>query len=355
MKGHITCCLFTILLYGCSHTAEYHARRLDELARSHNELAQRVDSIKAALTDSLNVTSRELAVLEESVERNADKFREYRRTAASIAIPDHIIFSGVRIDFDTPDMKERMEKELLLIAENQAQLRLYAQRGSVFFPLIDSILDTWDLSPDAKFIPVVESALRSDALSYAHASGPWQFIGSTGKRYGMSHTDWVDERRNMEKATNGACKYLVDLIRMFGDPILAYAAYNAGEGTIAKAIKEQGTRNYFDLILPNETERYVFRLMAMKLIFEDPEHYGILLDDRDWWDRVERDTVTVKVNHSLTLRMVAEWCRTTQRQVRLLNSELKGDRWGPGTYLIYLPLGTRQYFVEGLKALRSKD
>ena len=339
-----------VLVSGCSTTGHRH-RDMEQTTR---RLEERVDSLGTSLRETIASVRGSITSAEDKLRDLDRSMQGLQRGFASYAIPDQVIFGGFGIQFDTPEKKRRLDEAIMFMINNQARLQLIYARAWQYFPLIDRLLDEEGMAGDYKYVAVVESGLNERARSLAHASGPWQFMPATGAERGLQQTTTVDERRNLEKSTRVAAQYLHDLLSQFQDVLLALASYNRGEGNIADAIKSQGVRDYFLLWLPQETEEYVLKVFAAKLIFEDPGKYGVVLETRPYWQRVEKDTVTVKVSKRLSARMVADWCGTVYREIRLLNPELLSDAWGPGTYVVSLPKGERRKFLEGLKALRGK-
>lgn len=153
-------------------------------------------------------------------------------------------------------------------------------------------MEQYGLPEDFKYLAMIESEL-TNAVSSSRATGFWQFLESTGKEYGLEINKQVDMRYNVEKETVAACKYLKESYRKFGNWISAAAAYNCGNGRISRTMEEQRVDSYFDMLLPEETQRYVYRILALKLITENPEKYGFQIGDNGWYRPYETKTVTV--------------------------------------------------------------
>ncbi|XOU94686.1 MAG: lytic transglycosylase domain-containing protein [Candidatus Kerfeldbacteria bacterium] len=285
---------------------------------------------------------------------NSLEFNNYRKNITAIQIPDEVTFCGQVIPLDRPDVRQRFEKILYFYTDNQPQLMLYKQRSNLFFHVMDSMLIEAGLSTDIKYIAVIESALRPSALSRAGAKGFWQFMYWTADAHEITNNHSVDMRNNLIASTAGAILYLKSLYEKFHDWFLAFAGYNRGENGLARDIKEQGTRDYFEIIFPQrETEEYVLRAAAVKLILEDPDRFGIPQEEIIPWVAPKKEIVTVRVRNRLRVRWVADWCETTYRQIKLFNPELKGDKWGPGKYEISIPAGQSDHFYQGLKDIKS--
>ncbi|MDR0506696.1 MAG: transglycosylase SLT domain-containing protein [Dysgonamonadaceae bacterium] len=196
---------------------------------------------------------------------------------SSAPVPDFVEFCGERIPLGRMDMRERFDRELNSLIYLHSNILLYFKRANRFFPVIDPILKKNDIPLDFKYLCVIESNLDTRAFSPAKAAGLWQFMDSTAKNYGLEITDEIDERYHIEKATEAACQYFKSAYQRYGKWTDVAASYNAGMGRISSAMQEQSVDSAFDLLLASETSRYVFRIMALKEIFENPEKYGIIL------------------------------------------------------------------------------
>ncbi len=337
--------VLAILAGGCGSTG----RRIDDLEKKFEMMQPRVDS----LWNCGKELNWRLGATEDTLRQLRTKFQGFRHGIASYAVPDHMDFAGFDIQINTPDAKRRLDEAIMYLINNEARLQQIHGRAYPIYPRVDEILRQEGMSEDCKFVAVVESGLSMRALSRDSASGMWQFIEETGFRYGLVRTSTVDERRNFEKSTRSAARYLRDLTAKFGDILLALAAYNCGEGCISRAIEFQGVKDYFQLWLPQETEDYVPRVLAAKLIFDDPGKYGVVLETRPYWERVEKDTVTVRVTNSLPAVLVAKWTGMTYRDVRIYNPDLIAVAWGPGTQTINIAKGTKKQFLVGLASLKG--
>ncbi|AWG27143.1 lytic transglycosylase domain-containing protein [Flavobacterium kingsejongi] len=196
-------------------------------------------------------------------------------------------YFSARIDFageETPltitDVKERFDRELLVNANLDASTLLIIKRANRFFPVIEPILKKNGIPDDFKYLAVIESSL-TNAVSSAGARGFWQFMPETAKERGMEVNDVVDERYHLEKSTEAACRYLLDAKKKFGTWTLAAASYNGGMGGVNKQITIQGVTDYYDLLLTEETSRYVFRILALKEIMKNPVQYSFNVAPQD--------------------------------------------------------------------------
>jgi len=210
----------------------------------------------------------------------------------AIQVPDYMDFAGEALPLDNPDILERMDRELLVNTYWQSNGLLMFKRAKKYFPIIEPILAKHGIPDDFKYLAVIESGL-TNAKSPAGASGIWQIMKATGRENGLEVNKNVDERYNLEKSTEVACRYLKKAKNRLGTWTLAAAAYNAGNAGIARRLKEQDVSTYYDLLLGQETGRYVFRIMALKEIFSNPEKYGFNFRDKDLYQNIPTYKVSV--------------------------------------------------------------
>ncbi|WP_459212643.1 lytic transglycosylase domain-containing protein [Aquimarina rhabdastrellae] len=215
----------------------------------------------------------------------------------ALPIPEKLNLAGEVVPIENPDIRERMDRELLVNTYWQSNGLLLFKRAHKYFPIIEPILEKHGIPEDFKYLAVIESGL-TQALSPARAAGFWQILKNTGREYGLEVNQNVDERYHIEKATEVACKYLKKSKERFGSWTLAAAAYNAGNGGINKQLKRQNVTNYYDLLLGQETGRYVFRIIALKEILSHPEKYGFNMKDEDLYKHIP--TYKVKVDSVVT-------------------------------------------------------
>jgi hypothetical protein len=197
---------------------------------------------------------------------------------------------------------------------------------------------------DLKYIAIAESALRPHVRSSKGAVGFWQFMRHTGRQYGLTINRRIDERRNIFPSTQAAIRYLKDLYKIFGSWSLASAAYNMGGKGLTRAIKEQGTDNYYLLYLPLETQRYLFRIVSIKLIFSDPKEYGFALADEDYYSPIEFDRIQINCPRDTHLRIIAQAANTHFKAIKDLNPEIRGYSLTAGQHTILVPKGAAQGF-----------
>ncbi len=211
---------------------------------------------------------------------------------SAIAIPEDLNFAGEAVPQEDPEVMERIDREFLVNTYWQSNALLLMKRAHKYFPIIEPILLKNGVPEDFKYLAVAESGLQNVA-SPAGARGFWQIMKPTGREYGLEINDNVDERYHLEKATQVACDYLNKYKEKYGSWTLAAAAYNAGTGAIDRYMDIQQTDSYYDLLLGDETGRYVFRIMAIKEILKDPETYGFKIGEEDFYQNVPTFQVEV--------------------------------------------------------------
>ncbi len=250
-------------------------------------------------------------------------------------LPDTVYFCGEEIVLSSFDLKERLDKELIVNTFYHSSTIQGFKRANRYFDEISNVLKDEGIPDDFKYLCLIESGL-TQAKSPAGALGFWQFMPTTAKEYGLTINSEVDERMDVKKSTRAACTYLKDAYRVFGDWTLTSAAYNRGVGGISKQMDEQGVESYFDLYLNNETSRYVFRILALKIIFENPEAYGFEPEKMELYEPVSYKTI--KLNQPvLNLRKWAVDNGSNYKMVKLLNPWILGNELTRGNYSIRLP------------------
>jgi hypothetical protein len=210
----------------------------------------------------------------------------------ALQVPENLDFSGEPLPLNNPDILERMDRELLVNTYWQSNGLLMFKRAKKYFPIIEPILKEQGVPDDFKYLAVIESGL-TNAVSPAGARGVWQIMPATGRENGLEVNSNVDERYNLEKSTVVACKYFLKSKEELGTWTLAAAAYNAGNAGISRRLKEQGVNDYYDLLLGEETGRYLFRIVALKEILNNPEKYGFNFREKDLYKNVPTYKVEV--------------------------------------------------------------
>lgn len=260
-------------------------------------------------------------------------------------------FCGETVPMDNREVKERFEKEFLLSLWDRAQVVLWLKRSKRYLPYIEKMLKKNGLPDDLKYVAVAESALRPHAGSRKGAMGFWQFMRQTGRNYGLTINRRIDERRNLFASTGAAIKYFKDLHEEFGSWTLAAAAYNMGEKGLMSEILEQQTGDYYQLYLPLETQRFLFRILSIKIILSEPEKFGFKLQKDDYYRPFAFDKVRVKSVGEVPIRIVAEAAKTRFKVIKDLNPEIRGHYLASGTHEILVPKGASTGFQKRYKRL----
>ena len=201
------------------------------------------------------------------------------------------------------------------------------------------------LPDDLKYVTITESGLRPEAVSSSGAGGIWQFIPSTGEKYGMRKNRIVDERFDFFKATEGALSYLTSLYEEFKSWPLSMAAYNAGENKVRKEIDLQKTRNYFYLDLPLETERYVYKIAVAKIILSNPERYGYTLEEKEFYHPLQLERIQIELTQPLPIMEIARATGFFYKEIKEMNPHLFEETIPPGIHFLNLPPGTSERFL----------
>ena len=242
----------------------------------------------------------------------------------AIKLPNNLNLAGERVPLENPDIKERMDRELLVNTYWQSNGLLLIKRANKYFPLLEPLLKKYGLPDDFKFLALAESAFI-DETSSAGAAGMWHFMRATGKEFGLEINKNVDERYNIEKSTKVAAEYLIKSKKRFGSWTLAAASYNAGNYGISKRLKAQQVNNYYDALLPDETERYIFRILALKEVITNPKKYGFVYDKEDLYTL--QKTRIVKVDTAISnIALFAKKFGITYKELKLHNAWLRENK-----------------------------
>ncbi len=256
----------------------------------------------------------------------------------SLTIPNELNFCGEEVPLQRLEVRERLDRELMVNTYWQSNTLLAHKRANRWFPMIEKILKQEGVPDDMKYISVIESGL-TNVVSPAGAAGYWQFMKDAAIEYGLEVNDEVDERYHVEKSTIAAAKFLKAAYARHGSWALAAASYNLGMGGVNKQLTKQKRQNYFDLLLNEETSRYVFRIIAMKEIIEDPERYGFHLRKKDLYPPY----VTRRVEITGPIEDIADFALrqgTDYKTVKLLNPWLRDNKLtnrNGKTYVLLLP------------------
>jgi len=254
----------------------------------------------------------------------------------ALQVPDYLDFAGEPMPLKNPDILERMDKELLVNTYWQSNGLLMFKRAQKYFPIIEPILAKNGIPDDFKYLAVIESGL-TDARSPAGASGFWQIMKATGRENGLEVNDNVDERYNLEMATQVACDYLNKSKEKLGSWTNAAAAYNAGNYGISKRLDTQKVDNYYDLLLGQETGRYVFRIVALKEILSHPKKYGFNFRSKDLYSTIP----TYKVGVDTVVNDFAQFAKKFSINYKILkihNPWLRENKLNN--------VSRKQYFIE---------
>jgi len=266
-----------------------------------------------------------------------DAFRRNYKIFA-VAVPEEVSFAGEAVPLNVFYVHESLDRELLVNTYWHNRTVLLFKRAHRWFPVIEPILAEYGIPDDFKYLAVIESGL-TNAVSPSGAVGFWQFLKGTAKDYKLEVDKDVDERYHVQKSTEAACRYFRDSYQKFGNWTLVAAAYNAGKRRISEAVEDQKTDSYYDLLMSEETSRYVFRILALKTIFETPTDYGMFMREKDFYPPIPVTTITVDKDikdfvafakeHDISykvLKMFNPWLRDKSLKVR------RGH-----TYLISIP------------------
>jgi len=267
-------------------------------------------------------------------------------TIQSFKLPDTVMFAGEKMPLDNFDTRESLEREILISAYRHSSTILIIKRANRYLPIIEKILAKNNIPDDFKYLAAAESEY-SNMISPAGATGFWQIMPETGREEGMEINTVVDERYNVERSTQFACEYFRRSYEKYGNWTLAAASYNGGRAGIDEQIEIQNQNNYYDLLLSEETARYIFRAVAYKLVITDPENYGLSIFKDDLYP--ELNYYGVKVDSAITnISNFAENFGTNYKILKLLNP------WLRKPYLT--PKPNRQYIIKiPAEGMRTKE
>lgn len=249
---------------------------------------------------------------------------EGRQMSMSHRIPPYYIFAGDTIDLTSYENRERLDHELCSFTYSHINTILSIKRANRYFPLLEKLLKQESMPDDLKYLAVIESSLNPFARSYAGAAGMWQFMEATAKDFGLTVNDYVDERYDIEKSTHAACTYFRRAYSKLGNWLAAAASYNAGQGAAARFKEQHMSDDATHWWMSTETSRYIFRMLAAKIVFSAPEKFGFRLRSSDLYPPISYDVVEVDTTitslaafakeHGLTyyqLKDANPWLRST--------------------------------------------
>lgn len=245
-----------------------------------------------------------------------------------IEFTEDVTFAGERVPLEMFNIRERYEREILSVCYFHSNTMLLLKRSARWFPVIEPILQKYGIPDDFKYLCVTESTL-TNAISPAGAVGFWQFMEATAKEYGLEIDKDVDMRYNVELETAAACRYFLKSYEIYHNWTLVAASFNCGTNRLAKLLKEQKVNSYYDLLMSDETERYIFRILAFKTIFSNPEKYGIYVSKDLEYQPFKYDIVVIDksvknwadfaIEHGITyklLKVFNPWLRTNSLKVK---------------------------------------
>lgn len=262
----------------------------------------------------------------------------------AVKIPVDLKFCGETVPTNVGQVRERFEKEMLLSLWDRPQVVLWLKRAPRYFPYIEQQLKEFKMPDDLKYLAVAESALRPHAGSAKGAVGFWQLMPQTGRKHGLTVDNFIDERRNLYLSTPAALEYLKTLYEKFSSWTLSVAAYNMGEEGLAAEVMEQDTKNYYHLYLPLETQRFIFRILSIKLILNDPKAYGFDISTDDQYQPLRFDTVGIDCFQETPIQLIAKASGSVFKTIKDLNPHLRGHYVQAGHFKVNIPAGKAQGF-----------
>lgn len=263
---------------------------------------------------------------------------EFKNTSDSyvikaVKIPDYLEFAGEKVPLYKPDIKERIDRELLVNTYWQSNALLWIKRSHKYFPVIEPILKEKGVPDDFKYLAVIESNLRN-VTSPAGAKGFWQLLKGAAKENGLEVNDNVDERYHLEKATRAACDYLINAKKKFGTWTMAAAAYHDGKGGLNKKLTEQHVTTYYDVLAGENTQRYIPRIVAAKEILSNPKKYGFEFDQEDLY--ILPSSYPVRVDTAIVnIALFAKKFGTTYKDLKIHNPWLRENKLNNKSRKIY--------------------
>jgi len=254
-------------------------------------------------------------------------------------LPKSISFAGEETPLEIFYVKEGLDKELLINAYWHSSTIMLLKKANRWFPLIEPILKENNIPDDFKYLALIESGFNT-VKSPRGAAGFWQFMEKTGREYGLEVNEHIDERYNEEKSTQAACQYFLDSYELYQNWTLVAAAYNAGKRRITQSLEKQKVDNYYELYLNTETSRYVYRILAMKIIYENTEKYGFVLSDNDLYQPVPTKEIEVTETIPNLVDFAAEY-NISYKMLKLFNPWLRSSRLpdeSKRTYHVKIPV-----------------
>jgi LysM repeat protein len=275
--------------------------------------------------------------------------------SARFDLPESITLCNEPIPLESPIVWEKLDREFTIAVWDKPQVILWLKRAGRYFPYLEKKLAEEGLPDDLKYLAVAESALITGIRSSKGAVGLWQLMAPTAREYGLRKNHMIDERLDFARATDAALKYIKDLRDTFPNWALVLAAYNCGEYCVKREIRKQKVDDFYSLNLPSETERFIFRITAVKIIMEDPQRYGYHLEEDQVYQPLEYDTVQVKIDKQLHLAYMAAAIGSEYRVLKELNPHILRHQLPTGKYTIKVPQGSQSRLTAVLQQLDNKS
>ncbi|MEM5788353.1 MAG: transglycosylase SLT domain-containing protein [Syntrophobacteraceae bacterium] len=264
--------------------------------------------------------------------------------------PSTIDLCGEPVPLHIQEVYERFDREFTLIVYNHAQVYLWLKRMERWFPMIEERLRKFNLPDDLKWVAIVESDLVPNVVSSKGAAGPWQFMPMTGSAYGLEQKGSVDKRYDFERSTDSAFIYLQDLHRKYKNWAIAIAAYNCGEKRILEESRTQTVPDYYHMKLPQETERYVMRILAIKAVLGSPNKYGYDLPKGWGYQELKVDKTTISCPSPISIQSLANAIGITYREFKRLNPIFRAESIPPGNHEVKVPTGYGKVLESNLQS-----
>ncbi|HME44838.1 MAG TPA: lytic transglycosylase domain-containing protein [Syntrophorhabdales bacterium] len=263
--------------------------------------------------------------------------------------PESLTLCNKPIPLAVDDVRERFEREYYQMLEHRGLLTILVKRYAKYSPILSDEINKMNLPSDLIYLALTESYLNPRAASKANAGGMWQFIKETGKREGLNINDNIDERYSIVRSTKSALGYLKKLNDEFGDWLLVMAAYNCGEARIREAIANQASRDFFELYLPEETDRYIYRIASIKEIITNTKKYGLTIDQREYYKPFVVTECILEVKQEIHTLLLAQAMDMSYKTFRELNLHLRRYSLPKGVYYLYVPSEKKELFFRRIK------
>jgi hypothetical protein len=346
--------LWASVLLGCA--AGQSVQKESEKIPAPSGSPEKNDANYDTLRERLTAMEQSVSILRSEVANIRQRLNHVQplRSLTFFKLPQEVSLCGERFPLEDRNVWENLDREFLVALSNEVQVLLWMKRARRYFPFIEKRLKEIGLPDDLKYVTITESGLRPEAVSSSGAGGIWQFIPSTGEKYGMRKNRSVDERFDFVKATEGAVAYLRSLYEEFNSWTLSMAAYNAGENKIRREIDLQKTRNYFYLDLPLETKRYVYKIAVAKIILSDPGRYGYTLEEKEFYHPLRMERVQIELTQPLPMMEIARATGFFYKEIKEMNPHFFEEAIPPGIHFLNLPPGTSERFLAFFSAWKKE-